>query len=259
MQTDLLCGDEQRWERLERLSIARLQTFEPPEGYILAYSGGKDSDVLLSLAKAAGVRFEAHYHATTIDPPEVVRHVLTHPEVTLDRPAKSFIRLMATNGLPTVGGRWCCKLLKERAFPGRVVLTGMRAAESPRRAKRSMVEAARQGHGQRFVHPLFDWSDADVWGYLRARGVVVCDLYGQGHKRIGCVCCPMGSTQERDAKRWPHIVEAIHRAWLRYHAAHPTCGIRDAEDFWRAWVSGKAGRQGKDLGCPIFADARDEP
>ncbi len=36
----------------------------------VAYSGGKDSDVILELVKMAGVRYRAIYKNTTIDPPE---------------------------------------------------------------------------------------------------------------------------------------------------------------------------------------------
>lgn len=36
----------------------------------IAYSGGKDSDVILQLAKEAGIRYRAIYKNTTIDPPQ---------------------------------------------------------------------------------------------------------------------------------------------------------------------------------------------
>jgi phosphoadenosine phosphosulfate reductase len=65
------------------MAIERMKAFEPPEGYYLAYSGGKDSDTILALAKMAGVKFDAHYHLTTVDPPELVYHVRRHPAVDL--------------------------------------------------------------------------------------------------------------------------------------------------------------------------------
>ena len=43
-------------------SIERLKTFEPPEGYYLAFSGGKDSVVIKHLADMAGVKYDAHYN-----------------------------------------------------------------------------------------------------------------------------------------------------------------------------------------------------
>lgn len=50
-------------------AIETLKAFEPAEGYVVEYSGGKDSEVILELAKMAGVKFEAAYNATTVDPP----------------------------------------------------------------------------------------------------------------------------------------------------------------------------------------------
>lgn len=51
-------------------AIDRLRMFEPPEGYYLAFSGGKDSQTIYHLTKMAGVKFDAHYNHTTVDPPE---------------------------------------------------------------------------------------------------------------------------------------------------------------------------------------------
>ena len=63
---------------LVQRAIAILQANVPADGspYELGYSGGKDSDAILSLAKKAGVPFVARHSLTTIDAPEVVRHVM---------------------------------------------------------------------------------------------------------------------------------------------------------------------------------------
>lgn len=53
-------------------AIKRLQTFEPPEGYYLAFSGGKDSVVIKALADMAGVKYDAYYNNTSVDPPELI-------------------------------------------------------------------------------------------------------------------------------------------------------------------------------------------
>ena len=42
------------------LAIRRLKGFEPPEGYYVAFSGGKDSQCIYHLCKMAGVKFDAH-------------------------------------------------------------------------------------------------------------------------------------------------------------------------------------------------------
>ena len=59
-------------------AIDRLKLFEPADGYFLAFSGGKDSQTIYHLAKEAGVKFEAHFHMTSIDPPEVISFVKNH-------------------------------------------------------------------------------------------------------------------------------------------------------------------------------------
>ena len=54
------------------VAIERFRTFEPNEGYYIAFSGGKDSVVIKALADMAGVKYDAHYNVTSVDPPELV-------------------------------------------------------------------------------------------------------------------------------------------------------------------------------------------
>ncbi len=60
----------------ERRAIERLKSFEPEEGYFLAYSGGKDSDCIKILAQIAGVKFKAVHSLTTVDAPETCSALL---------------------------------------------------------------------------------------------------------------------------------------------------------------------------------------
>lgn len=55
------------------VAIDRLKSFEPEEGYHLAFSGGKDSVVIKALADMAQVKYDAHYNLTSVDPPELVQ------------------------------------------------------------------------------------------------------------------------------------------------------------------------------------------
>ena len=124
------------------LAIKRLQLNEPPEGYYVAFSGGKDSCVILDLVKKAGVKYDAHFNVTTVDPPpELTKFVHdNYPEVTMEKPPMSMRRLIEKNMiLPTRLARYCCKTYKERGGNGRFVVTGIRHAESSRRAKRKLI------------------------------------------------------------------------------------------------------------------------
>lgn len=58
-----------------KMSLDRIRAFVPDEGYFVAFSGGKDSVVIKALCDLAGVRYDAHYNVTTVDPPELVRFI----------------------------------------------------------------------------------------------------------------------------------------------------------------------------------------
>lgn len=125
--------------KAERLALA----YDDVYGYYLAFSGGKDSQCLYHVAKLAGVRFKAHMNLTSIDPPEVIRFVKReYPDVELVKPKKSIFQFAVEKKkiLPTMRVRWCCAEYKETAGAGKVTLTGIRKAESVRRAKRNEVE-----------------------------------------------------------------------------------------------------------------------
>lgn len=60
-------------ERLRMASDMSLRLYKQP--LVVTYSGGKDSDVLLHLAGAAGIPYEGLHSLTTADAPETVWHV----------------------------------------------------------------------------------------------------------------------------------------------------------------------------------------
>ena len=113
-------------------AVELLRDFEPKNGaYTLLYSGGKDSDVILQLAREAGVRFRAVHNLTTIDPPEVVYHV-RQVGVEIRRPERNFFTTGELLGkFPTRRQRWCCELYKERQNEhGARMIMGVRAEEA---------------------------------------------------------------------------------------------------------------------------------
>lgn len=87
---------------------------------------------------------------------------------------------------------------------GRIVLTGIRSAESVKRAGRRMVEQCYKDRSKTYLHPIIDWSDSDVWDFIHKNKMVYCKLYDEGFKRIGCIGCPMVTNQKDEFKRWPH-------------------------------------------------------
>ncbi len=70
---------------------ARLAESYSGKPIYLAFSGGKDSQVCYHLLKEADLPFEAHYNATTIDPPELVRFIrFNYPDTIFTTPKISF-------------------------------------------------------------------------------------------------------------------------------------------------------------------------
>ena len=126
-----------------QIAIDRLKSFEPPEGYYVAFSGGKDSQCIYHLCVQAGVKFDAHYTITSVDPPELIRFVRSHyPDVSMDYPRDANGKVVTMWNLipkhtipPTSMARYCCAELKETNGKGRVTVTGVRWAESERRKK----------------------------------------------------------------------------------------------------------------------------
>ena len=252
-----------------KASIERLKAFEPPEGYYLAFSGGKDSVVCKALLELSGCKYEAFYRLTSVDPPELVRFIKEkHPDVIREiprysenyrnpklagKPVTMWNLIPEKYFPPTRVARYCCAELKESGGDGRMTVTGVRWAESAnRKANQGLVTIIGKGAGRELsdesdftltnrggvvltndnsdsrrmveqcykrhkttVNPIIDWTDADVWSFIKANGIPYCELYDEGFSRLGCVGCPMARThgREREFLRWPKYKDAYLRAF----------------------------------------------
>jgi phosphoadenosine phosphosulfate reductase len=195
-------------------AIDLLKAWEPPEGYYLAFSGGKDSVAIYDLAVKAGVKFDAHYCVSPIDPPQIYKFIKEHyPDVIWDYHAKGFWKMVDNKGLPTRQDRWCCQIIKEAGGKGRVVVVGNRRTESHNRSKQCFTG---QGIGSNktkfFVRPIMEFSNSDIWQYMRENHLPCCELYDQGFERLGCIMCPLGKNPEYEALRFPKIDTLWRRA-----------------------------------------------
>ena len=217
-----LLKEKTLFENIDRVQIATnyLRHLEPAEGYYLAFSGGKDSIVIKKLADMSGVKYDAHYSVTTIDPPELIYFMNKHyPDVSWDRPKEPFLTRLVVKGFPQRHRRWCCEEYKECGGTGRLVITGIRRAESSNRAKRKQVEVCYKDTTKRYFNIIIDWSDQDVWEFIRKYELPYCSLYDEGWKRIGCLFCPMASRHRiTEAKKYPGYVKAFITAFERMHA-----------------------------------------
>lgn len=121
---------------------------------VVTYSGGKDSDVLLEVAKASGESFEVHNSHTTCDAPPTVYHIrkkfreleLQGIKCTIEHPKykdeyTSMWSLIPQKLMPpTRLVRYCCSVLKETGCANRMIATGVRWEESNARKQRNEFE-----------------------------------------------------------------------------------------------------------------------
>ncbi len=236
------------------ISIELLKAFEPPEGYYLAFSGGKDSCVIKQLAIESGVKFDAHYAVTTIDPPDLIYFIRRyHKDVVFQQPDKPpFLKEMVNRGFPLGKSRWCCADYKERYGEGRKVLTGIRRAESSGRSNRKEVEHCLRGGNKQLIQPILRWSDKDVWQFIRDRDLPYCGLYDEGWKRIGCLFCPMASVKnkKRELARYPKFEKAFRRAFRELHLRKDPKVVkrwRTGDEMFDWWIKKKQTNKDKTL------------
>lgn len=199
----------------------------------IAYSGGKYSDIILQLAKEAGINYRAIYKNTTIDPSGTIAHVRAMG-VEVRQPTRSFFQLVQEKGLPNRHTRFCCQVLKEYKILD-VCIVGVRIAESTKRAERyteptkCRFYCSKKNHVEQ-VYPILEWSNDDVRDFILDRGITLAPLYytdGELHteRRLGCIGCPLASKGNRlaELRQYPNIVKAYARALQRYLDTHPNC------------------------------------
>ena len=127
LNEQILMADGSTKTKLD-IAIDRLKSFEPEDGYFVAFSGGKDSQCIYHLAQMAGVKFDAHYHVTSVDPPELIYFIRDHyPDVFFDVPHDKNGKHVSMWSLicdakipPTRTMRYCCAYLKETNGNGRM-------------------------------------------------------------------------------------------------------------------------------------------
>lgn len=222
-------------------AIKLLQSIPTDDGPIeVCYSGGKDSDVILELAKMAGINYRAIYKNTTIDPRGTIQHV-REMGVEVVQPKENFLNIVRRRGMPSRFSRFCCKILKEYPILPRAVL-GIRRDESRKRAERyKEPEQCRVYSGGTKVRqylPILEWSNDDVKEFVEERKIKCAPVYYDKdgnfdvNRRLGCVGCPLANKKARRAAYLenPKMLLAQVKAFQDYYdkriaagAASSTC------------------------------------
>lgn len=195
---------EELQKKVDR-AIRLLRNIPTDEGPVeISYSSGKDSDVILELAKMAGIPYRAIYKNTTLDPPGTIAHC-KEIGAEIINPKKTFFQLLQERGLPSRYVRFCCSELKEYKVLDRAV-QGIRRSESRKRAERykepEICRVYSKKEKVKVYLPILEWSDEDVAEFIKERNIKCHPLYyreGQFDvtKRLGCMGCPLASRKKR--------------------------------------------------------------
>lgn len=225
------------------------------ENVYLAYSGGKDSEVLLHIVRSMYPNVLAVFSNTGLEFPEIVKHVRTHGNITELRPKMPFHKVIEKYGWPvisknvsmaisryrttkrqdqrdyrlngkvvkgkkltagTIPKKWqyminapfriseaCCQQLKKNPFKkferktGMKPMIGIMSGDSDIR-RRDILSRGCNVYDARSPQsrPLANWGEQDIYDYIAEFGVKICEIYGKGYDRTGCIFCMYGLQQE---------------------------------------------------------------
>lgn len=201
-------------------------------GFVVAFSGGKDSQVTLDLVSRVipHEKFTPVFTNTGMELPctlELMQTTETYyqkkfPGFKLEQAKsdKSALDMWKSYGPPSRMNRWCCSVLKTALFgrkmkellkvntqPRLVVFEGVRNDESSKRAAYNRV-----GEGVKHVNlincrPILKWNTTEIYLYMYKNGVKINPAYTLGLTRVGCGVCPFASDWSEYVirKRYPQI------------------------------------------------------
>ncbi len=222
---DLSCFDEVVKLNSERLNNLYFEAediilnkvnekYSDIDNEVVSFSGGKDSTVVSHLVRRIkGSNSILHiFGDTSLEDLNTYKYLErfkrdnpTIPVITTTT-NKNFFDMCSQIGPPSRVMRWCCPIFKtgpideefnmltQAGFKKKfIAYIGIRKSESARRSKYNVIDESPKIIGEISVHPIFNWSDFDVFLYMLKHKVDFNDSYKLGFNRVGCWCCPMNS------------------------------------------------------------------
>lgn len=236
--------------------------------FYVAFSGGKDSIVLLDLVQRAlpHDEFKVVFGDTGMEFPDTYR-IIEKIECDLKQKKIEFIRASAHYnsitswklfGPPSQRIRWCCsvhktapqiieirKRLKNSNFRG-VAFIGVRGDESVSRSEYKMFECGKKHNGQCSAYPILEWNSAEIFLYIFQRNLIMNEAYKTGNSRVGCLVCPLAANKNEFFKfrSYPVQSQAFLNIIRQYNflEGDDSTKINDYLDYggWKARSSGSA-------------------
>ena len=180
----------------------------------VAFSGGKDSCVLLDLVKKALPKgsFIVVFADTGMEFPDTYDLINKVQAQCLEDEIPFYIAKSHLSpqeswklfGPPSRALRWCCSVhksapqaLKLREITGKsdykgLAFVGVRKWESATRAEYEDFNDGKKTRGQYSHNSILEWTSAEIWLYIYENNTISNKAYSKGSARVGCLCCPLG-------------------------------------------------------------------
>lgn len=198
----------------------------------VAFSGGKDSCVLLDLVKKALPKgsFVVVFGDTGMEFPDTYEVIRKTKQQCVEDEIPFYIAQSRLNpneswklfGPPSRVLRWCCSVhkstpqtLKLREVTGKndyigLDFVGVRAQESAARSTYKYENFGAKQRGQFSHNSILEWTSAEIWLYMYTNDILINETYKKGNGRAGCLFCPMsgGTSDYLRHKSYPAEIES---------------------------------------------------
>ena len=241
--------------------------------FYVAFSGGKDSVVVLDLVERALPKesFKILFGDTLMEFSDTYS-LIDRVKAASKNSGMDFLIAKSTLsprdtwklfGPPCTVTRWCCsvhktapqilllrELLQKPKFTG-MGFVGIRADESISRSKYDFITYEGKHKGQYSCNAILGWSSAEVFLYIFTRKLLLNEAYKKGNRRVGCLICPRASERNDFMNHSCYAEQAEPLVNLIRNAYSSTFSDSDRlEDFIKngGW---KARKNGRDIDIPV--------
>ncbi len=190
-------------------------------------------------------------HAETL---QMIEQAESHYGISIHRESPTpvevaaFIEQYGLNGFYETedAKKACCGVRKivplNRALAGADAwLTGQRREQAVTRGALDFVEADSARDMTKY-NPLYDWSENEIWAYIRARAVPVHPLHTQGYASIGCEPCTRAIRADEDVRagRWWWLQKESKECGLHVAPARQEESVSMLQNDYLDWLEAES-------------------